>query len=537
MNKVNVNFLVNLRKQLFAQAYRHAEKPTHSHTRPPRIGWSAYHCDEPFPRIRYIDVVAPAKPLPSAPGFLSAAVANAGEGGHDVASQDSVPQNDVELLVRRLPALLEAQFQHERGAQSKHLGHSKYFQALCQCAVSFRMHTLQLSVYPSMEWLHGFKIATDVAASFTRRQSALPAALVEQVKALPFFRLWAARIPPSWGSVDSVFKHSSFGADGLSTDTEIVQWYSHPLPLKAAAEWEGYPIDSSWSHAAFTGTTFVRCRATLATSQWSCALEAFEWKNLMHGGGCQGSASTAPIYFKPDGHNGPILCVTCMYRGGHHTETGTLLDAHVRQAFGAPPTGSNFRAELDTLPVPVIACRAALLLFFAEHGILAPAHLPAFISTERHLLSSISCLIPEASKVAVVRKHSEATMNPSDSNRPKLRLNRLGLVPSTNGLIGPDGTKSVFYQVMTQMEVEEKEVSGLWLRRKRLFKVQSLAGEGIDDVGGGYFEMISHMVRLAMPRTEEPPKFCVWIFPDGFCPLICAVCWVGCLRLDDGAGG
>jgi hypothetical protein len=110
-------------------------------------------------------------------------------------------------------------------------------------------------------------------------------------------------------------------------------------------------------------------------------------------------------------------------------------------------------------------------------------------------VARLSGIISGASKLALIRTAIASSMSRSDSNRPRLTLNRLGLARSSDGLIGPDGARSVFGQVMTQLEKAEKQVPGLWLRSKRLFKVERLAGEGLDDAGGGYSEIVSHMMK------------------------------------------
>merc|ERR1712166_337431 len=137
-----------------------------------------------------------------------------------------------------------------------------------------------------------------------------------------------------------------------------------------------------------------------------------------------------------------------------------------------------------------------MLAYFVEKGLITPSLLPAIQAKQSKLLSLVSGLIHSASKTAMIRKAIAATMNSSDTGRPQLKLNRLGLVPSpTTGLIGLHGAKSVFGQVMDQLERSETTVENLWKRSKRLFKVQKLAGEGLDDAGGGYSEIMSHMMK------------------------------------------
>jgi hypothetical protein len=177
-----------------------------------------------------------------------------------------------------------------------------------------------------------------------------------------------------------------------------------------------------------------------------------------------------------------------------------------------------FSGLLAELPVAAVGCRAAVLGCFAEEGVLHSARLAALLTTDAALLSQLSALVPFASKRRIILKKIAATMDHSEAKRPNLELNRLGLRPHpATGRIGPDGTSSVFAQVMVQMAAKQKasQLSGLWLRPKQLFKLKSLAGEGIDDAGGGYAEMVSHIMlelqvdadgRSALPLLLRTPN-------------------------------
>ena len=478
-------------------AYRHTQAPKYPNSLPPQTGWTDYHCSDPFPQIRHIenDLRSPEQLVPTS-AFLPLASA-ADDTEEHIAGAD--PQNDFELLVRRMPAFLEAQFNHERGVQSKHLGQTAYFQALCDLAVALGLHQqVQLAVYPSLGWLRGFDVAVAIATSFVERKEALPMAYVAHVQTIPMFKLWAPRILKEWGTPEQVFCHDRFGESTLQLDAAILRWYSDMMQQELVMAL--FPAGSKWKHGAFEGTVFTRCTTLPTTPKWACVLEGFERPNIVQGGGCRGRGSKNTICFKSDVGDTLTMCVLCMYHGGQHQPTGGAEDKRVARAFATAAGGA-----LSHIPAAVLHCRAALVLSFFEHVVLAADLLPALISAQLELLSAFSALIPLPQKSTVLMKNLESTNNASANNRPNLSLNRLGIRPlDPHGHLGLNGVNSIFAQVMRQMEACEKEIPGLWLRPKRLFKVQSLAGEGIDDAGGGYYEMISHiMTELAVDNEDK----------------------------------
>ena len=317
----------------------------------------------------------------------------------------------------------------------------------------------------------------------------------------PLFHLFA-------GTADTVFQHDKFGTSGSVVDQQIVQWHLRPVVPKTC---EQYFAAAKWAHKAYPGKVFVKTKVPTASGgagpvAWQCALGVREWRNVSQGGGhCADYASKCPFYFKPEGSSSSgVVCARCMFNYGHAALPAAdgAGAADTATSNGFSPSMHSYSEEiapfplLGEIPLPVLQCRAAVLAHFMEQGVLSEDLLPAFLSSSRiSILSDLSSLVPYPSKQAIIKRAISSSMNTSDSNRPRLTVNRLGLVASSNGVIGPHGSKSVFAQVMTQMTTKAKQVTNLWLRSKRLFKLDRLAGEGIEDAGGGYLEILSHMMK------------------------------------------
>jgi len=341
----------------------------------------------------------------------------------------------------------------------------------------------------------------------------LPPEFVSQAIESPLWQRWAPDITDeAWmPATEKLFDGEAFEAAGLASlkvDAEIVRWYPDPIPASVAQDWDAFPAAAAeWSHSRFEGKLFVG--AKLAPAEWECALAARDAKNVRHGGGCAtGEQSRGSLCFKAKSSAADsggsaaaatqvAICPRCMLHMGRLVGGNFKTEAESEKARAVLRRVADpdmFRMIKD-LPIPVLECRAALLQCLVEDGLLHNERLPVILSSNPGLLSKLSRIIPHASKRKILVKQIAATMDVSEDHRPRLELNRLGLAKDeVTGYIGPNGTKSVFAQVMEQMEVKEKEVTGLWLRHKWLFKVESLAGEGIDDAGGGYSEIVSHMM-------------------------------------------
>jgi hypothetical protein len=473
-------------------------------------------------------VVGAARPWrfgsPKAVAQLTAAVDSrenvddgADEGSSTLASAPT-PNSCFEQLVRRLPVLLEAQYAHEQPLQGKSMSQSPYFGALCHLATELGMHECRFAA-KSFEWLKLYdstrQAAKSLLASTTPTES-----FIDQVKRLKLWKRWAPLIPEAWGPPDRVFDLAALAGPnarvGLEIDAQIVAWHENPIGPESLARWAGIPSDGKWKHGGIPDKTFVfeTPKAGSSGSAWKCHFEAREWKNIEFGGGCVGRTLSKPEtvgiktpYFKPETESLPIVCAHCMLHYGTvqgSTEEATAA-ALAAQAVIVDDGTSSF-GSLQHLPTPVLECRAAIFTCFIERGLLHPDLLPAFLSHRDGpaLLSECSMLISGESKGTIIRKAIKDTMSNSDSGRPRLTLNRIGLVASANGLIGQHGIKSIFGQIMEQLEKKETEIESLWLRPKRLFKVDKLAGEGLEDAGGGYSEMISHiMTELAVGADDK----------------------------------
>lgn len=89
------------------------------------------------------------------------------------------------------------------------------------------------------------------------------------------------------------------------------------------------------------------------------------------------------------------------------------------------------------------------------------------------------------------RKIIQGTMVRDRQHGPVIQLNRIQVKKSRHkgGLAGPDGTKSVFGQVFSNISSFSKES---FLLPHRIWKV-TFIGESVDDCGGGYSESIAEI--------------------------------------------
>ncbi|XP_022244118.1 E3 ubiquitin-protein ligase HERC2-like isoform X2 [Limulus polyphemus] len=160
--------------------------------------------------------------------------------------------------------------------------------------------------------------------------------------------------------------------------------------------------------------------------------------------------------------------------------------------------------HLRDIKISVLRNRYALLYHFSE--LFCPA-IPMFdLSSSRiqgnntdgqgqmTLLSGIDNLrglLVSAGKESVFRKVVQATMVRERQHGPVIELNRIQVKRSRSKgrLAGPDGTKSVFGQLVEKVPLFTQESL---LLPHRVWKVKFM-GESVDDCGGGYSESIAEM--------------------------------------------
>ena len=484
---------------------------------PPVAGWETYGSDEPCPQLRYTgEAKAPVHPTFGRSPLSNLAEADGtsddGVGAGDATVVSCEPTNSFEVLVRRLPVLFEAQFSYEHPFQHKAMRLSDYFKALCDLALQVGLHQVRLP-FKSMAWLRGYDVATRVATALVSGAALAPEFISQAIES-PLWHRWVTEITEeAWmPAQEKLFDSGAFEAAGYSSlkvDAEIVRWYPDPIPENVLEDSGVFPASAEWTHSRYEGKTFTRTKNS--PKQWECDMAARDAKNVRHGAGCAtDDQSRGTVHFKSTDSTAVTICRRCMVhmgrvadqRGENFKDAAAFQRAQIAVRRVADPGAFSIIKEL---PVPVLECRAAVLQCLVEDGLLHNERLPVILSSNPGLLSKLSRIIPHASKHKIIMKQIAATMDVSEDHRPRLELNRLGLVKDdATGYIGANGTKSVFAQVMEQMEVKEKEVTGLWLRNKWLFKVESLAGEGIDDAGGGYSEIVSHMMlELAVEASPD----------------------------------
>ena len=109
------------------------------------------------------------------------------------------PINSFELLTRRLPVLIEAQFVYERPFHSAANNLTPYFQALCDLGITLGIHKIPFNA-KSIDWMARYCETLAVVESFVGR-SPLPKSFIDKLKELPLFSHWSAQIPAEWGAV------------------------------------------------------------------------------------------------------------------------------------------------------------------------------------------------------------------------------------------------------------------------------------------------------------------------------------------------
>ncbi|XP_023218340.1 E3 ubiquitin-protein ligase HERC2-like isoform X1 [Centruroides sculpturatus] len=155
--------------------------------------------------------------------------------------------------------------------------------------------------------------------------------------------------------------------------------------------------------------------------------------------------------------------------------------------------------HLQDVPVSVLRNRYALLYHFSE--LFCPS-IPMFDLSPswKHggendnftlSLDKLRGLLISSGKETAFRKVVQATMIRDRQHGPIIELNRIQVKRSRSkgGLAGPDGTKSVFGQMVSRMGLLTQESL---LLPHRVWKVKFM-GESVDDCGGGYSESIAEM--------------------------------------------
>eukprot|EP00039_Didymoeca_costata_P026113 m.14960 g.14960 ORF g.14960 m.14960 type:complete len:1953 (-) comp5263_c0_seq1:243-6101(-) len=469
------------------------------HSIPPKDGWVPTQENEgaPMPTIEVVNDYLH-EPGPEQ-------VTSPSERGESNSICVKAPTSSLELLVRRLPGFFEIQYQYELQFRKKSLVQSDYLLALSGLCQTLDLEAIAFES-KGMDWLRSYAMMSKAASALVER-TPFPRDFMEYIKRLPMFKFWGPKIPKSWGSEEKVFNNDEIGS--LSLDHQIVEWAMNPMSSQPLGT--EFVEGGTWSHPKFPDKTFTAVKNPTEGVK-VCALKARTWSNAMFGGGCDKLDEKHHLYFRCTKPTSLVICSTCMY----HMGTWTRFKGDNTMDNNSDDSEFRVMSPILDMPIAVLECRSSLITYIVEQGLLCDDKLPAFLCEGQHLLSALSRLIPAVSKLKVLKKKILATMKTSESDRPKLVLNRLGLRASPkDGLIGPNGSKSLFSQVMVQMELAQKKVPDIWLRSKRLFKVERLAGEGIDDAGGGYSEIISHMMtelavdnndRSALPLLRRTPN-------------------------------
>lgn len=154
--------------------------------------------------------------------------------------------------------------------------------------------------------------------------------------------------------------------------------------------------------------------------------------------------------------------------------------------------------HLQHIPMGSLRNRLMLLHHFSE---LVCSSLPLFDLHPRsreHVgqepfvaLDALRGVLIPSGKEAAFRKVVQATMVRDRQHGPVIELNRIQIKKyrSKGGLVGPEGSKSVFGQVCSKMSNFGPD--SLFLPH-RVWKVKFI-GESVDDCGGGYSESIAEM--------------------------------------------
>ncbi|XP_064481734.1 E3 ubiquitin-protein ligase HERC2-like isoform X2 [Ornithodoros turicata] len=178
--------------------------------------------------------------------------------------------------------------------------------------------------------------------------------------------------------------------------------------------------------------------------------------------------------------------------GSAHTVAWSTIGSRV----GSGSLPALVPMEYDLLrdvPIVTLRNRYALLYHFSE--LFAPS-VPMFdLSGSSGInhdgFDGLRGLLVSSGKESAFRKVVQATMVRDRQHGPVVELNRIQVkrARSKNGLAGPDGTKSVFGQMVSKMSLLTQESL---LLPHRVWKVK-FVGESVDDCGGGYSESIAEM--------------------------------------------
>ncbi|KAJ1527956.1 hypothetical protein ONE63_007889 [Megalurothrips usitatus] len=188
-----------------------------------------------------------------------------------------------------------------------------------------------------------------------------------------------------------------------------------------------------------------------------------------------------------------ITRVAC---GSAHTLAWSLSQPSASTSSSGARLPQSTPLEYDLVrDIPLSALRNRLLLLHHFSELLSPGvamfpvqqALPGDVS-----LSQLRASLVYSIKEAAFRKVVQSTMVRDRQHGPVLELNRIQVKRSRGsrgGLAGPDGTKSVFGQMVAKMALLTQEA--LFLPH-RVWKVK-FVGESVDDLGGGFSESIAEM--------------------------------------------
>ncbi|CAH0390182.1 unnamed protein product [Bemisia tabaci] len=143
---------------------------------------------------------------------------------------------------------------------------------------------------------------------------------------------------------------------------------------------------------------------------------------------------------------------------------------------------------LTSLSLYVLRNRLILLHQFAD--LLCPVF-TMFPLEGDVCIDKLKRILVYSCKEAIFRKVIRSTMVRDRQHGPVVELNRIQVKKSRNkdGLAGPNGMKSVFGQMMSNLSLLTDEILCL---PHRIWKVK-FVGESVDDCGGGYNESIAEM--------------------------------------------
>lgn len=180
--------------------------------------------------------------------------------------------------------------------------------------------------------------------------------------------------------------------------------------------------------------------------------------------------------------------------GSAHTVAWSTCNPGALGARGRMPPSVPLEYDLlRDIPIPTLRNRYALLYHFSE--LFAPSvsmfDLSGSSEVQQEGLDRLRGLLVSSEKESAFRKVVQATMVRDRQHGPVVELNRIQVkrFRNKNGLAGPNGTRSVFGQMVSKMSLLTQESL---LLPHRVWKVK-FVGESVDDCGGGYSESIAEM--------------------------------------------